>query len=321
MLDIIGIDQPCLDHMVLIDHIPAADTQLMMERQCWQGGGRVPTALVAAARLGAKTGLMGRTGGDRIGHFLYRELEGEGVDVSRLQMQADRRSDYVVALAEQATHGRSFIANPGTFDPYGPEDVSENFVKSARGILLYRFDAADIRAAELAREAGATVACDCDADEYMEDLMANIGLIDVFIASEFAYNMLFPQGGDMEENCRTIWRMGPSTVIFTLGSQGCAGLEEDGSFFRLNAFSVPVVDTTGAGDTFHGAYLYASLCENMGIKASAEFASAVSAIQCMFLGGRSGLPERSMVEDFLTGRTFDRRPLEAREARYSDFPV
>ena len=54
MLDIIGIDQPCLDHMVLLDKIPETDSQTDMENKCWQGGGRVPTALAAAARLGAE---------------------------------------------------------------------------------------------------------------------------------------------------------------------------------------------------------------------------------------------------------------------------
>ena len=321
MLDLIGIDQPCLDHMVLVEHIPQADTQLNMERQCWQGGGRVPTALVAAARLGAKTGLMGRTGGDQIGKYLARELAQEGVDVTHLELQPGRRSDYVVALAEQSTHGRAFMAKPGDYDAYGPESVPEDYVSQAKGILLYRFDRADVRAARLARAAGIPVACDCDRDEYMEDLMKNIGLIDLFIASEFAYEALFPQGGDPAENCRAVQAMGPKVVIFTLGSRGCMGLEEDGSFFTLPAFRIPVTDTTGAGDTFHGAWLYFYLKEGLGIRESARHASAVSAIQCMFLGGRAGLPTRDMVEAFLRGEEFDKESLRRRERRCGDFPV
>lgn len=321
MLDIIGIDQPCLDHVVLLEKIPATDGQLMMERQCWQGGGRAATALAAASRLGARTGLMGRTGADRIAHFLAGELERDGVDVSQLQMQPGSRADYVVVMAEQSTHGRSFIGNPGTFAPYTAADVPEAYVKSASAALLYRFDEADVRAAQLMRAAGGVVACDCDPDEFFDDIMANLALIDVFIASEFAYKAMFPNGGDARENCLSVQAKGPGTVIFTLGAQGCVGLGEDGEFFELPAFPVQVVDTNGAGDTFHGAYLYASLCEGMPPRRAARFASAVSAIQCMFLGGRAGLPTRPMVEAFINGKTPDTAPLKEREALYADFPA
>lgn len=321
MLDIIGIDQPCLDHMVLLDKIPETDSQTDMERKCWQGGGRVPTALTAAARLGARTGLMGRSGADRIGKYLKDELERDGVETKELLLQEGRESDYVVVLAERATGGRSFIGSHGTYDEYLPADISDEYVTNARGILLYRFDSADLYAADLARKAGRLVACDCDADEYFENIMKNIGLIDVFIASEFAYQRLFEGKGDYASNCGKIREMGPQTVIFTLGKKGCVGLREDGDFFEIPAFAVDVADTTGAGDTFHGAYLYASICEKQGIYESARFASAVSAIQCMFLGGRAGLPNRRMVEDFLQGKKVDMMELKKREQRYRQFPV
>lgn len=321
MMDIVGIDQPCLDHMVLLDKIPETDAQTDMINKCWQGGGRVPTALAAAARLGAKTGLLGRSGADRIGKYLKEELRRDGVDVTHLLLQEGRRADYVVALAERSTHGRSFIGSHGTYDEYRPEDVPDSYVIGAKGILLYRFDEADQHAARLAKAAGAVVACDCDADEYFDSIMENIGLIDVFIASEFAYRALFPKGGDGAKNCQKIREMGPQTVIFTLGKKGCIGLREDGSFFELPAFEVEAVDTTGAGDTFHGAYLYASICEKQGIYEAARFASAVSAIQCMFLGGRAGLPDRRMAEDFLQGKTVDMEELKRREQRCEQFPV
>ena len=320
-MDIIGIDQPCLDHLILVDHIPQADTQLNMERQSWQGGGRVPTALAAAARLGAKTGLIGWAGDDRTGRYLKSSLAEEGVDVAHLCLQQGRHTDYVVALAERATHGRAFMARPGDCAPLTPAGVPVQYVSEARAILLYRFDAADVFAAQTARRAGVTVACDCDDDEYFEPLMANIGLIDVFIASEFAYRRLFPDGGDPAAHCREIRQLGPSTVIFTLGSRGCMGLEEDGSFFTLPACKVAVTDTTGAGDTFHGAWLYFHVNEGLGIREAARHASAVSAIQCMHLGGRAGLPTREMAEAFLQNGSFDRTPLLEREARCAELPL
>ena len=264
---------------------------------------------------------MGRSGADRIGKYLKDELHRDGVDVTELLLQEGRESDYVVVLAERSTHGRSFIGSHGTYDEYLPEDIPGEYVADAGGILLYRFNSADLYAARLARKAGVLVACDCDADEYFENIMNNIELIDIFIASEFAYQKLFEGKGDYALNCQKIRKMGPQTVIFTLGKKGCIGLKEDGSFFELPAFAVDVVDTTGAGDTFHGAYLYANICEKQGIYESARFASAVAAIQCMFLGGRAGLPDRRMVEDFLQGKRVDMMELKQREQRCGQFPI
>ena len=102
-----------------------------------------------------------------------------------------------------------------------------------------------VKAAEIAREAGAKVLI--DADHYQPELLEHIGLIDVFIASEFVYEALF-QDQNYEANCAHIRDMGPSVVIFTLGSQGCVGLGPDGFF------SVPVYDD------WNGAFLVYSSC-------------------------------------------------------------
>jgi ribokinase len=61
---------------------------------------------------------------------------------------------------------------------------------------------------------------------------------------------------------------------------------------------VPVVDTTGAGDVFHGAYLF-GLLRGWALPAVAEFASATAALKCMTLGGRKGIPTLDTVMTYL----------------------
>ena len=103
--------------------------------------------------------------------------------------------------------------------------------------------------------------------------------------------------GDLlyEEGCRKLLEAGPSTAIVTLGSRGSVGMTAQDGFFRTESFHVPVRDTTGAGDVFHGAYIV-GLLEGMDAPECARFASAVSAIKCTCFGGRTGIPNRDTVQ-------------------------
>lgn len=93
---------------------------------------------------------------------------------------------------------------------------------------------------------------------------------------------------------------GPSVVLVTLGEQGCRG-QAEGRRFGFPAFPVEVVDTTGAGDVFHGAYIYGMLQQWEPMK-TVEFASAVAAVQCTRLGGRTGIPDLEQALRFLRDR-------------------
>ena len=90
---------------------------------------------------------------------------------------------------------------------------------------------------------------------------------------------------------------GPETVIVTLGDQGGIG-RANGRSFRFNAFAVEVVDTTGAGDVFHRAYIY-GLLRGWSTERVIQFAAAVAAIKCTKLGGRAGIPDLKMTQEFL----------------------
>jgi sugar/nucleoside kinase (ribokinase family) len=83
----------------------------------------------------------------------------------------------------------------------------------------------------------------------------------------------------------------------TAGVEGAYFQTGEGSFHQ-GAFKVDVVDTTGAGDAFHGGYAYAML-RGWPVRQSAEFAAAVAAIKCTKLGGRTGLPTLAQVQEFI----------------------
>jgi sugar/nucleoside kinase (ribokinase family) len=88
---------------------------------------------------------------------------------------------------------------------------------------------------------------------------------------------------------RALRALGPRIVVTTLGARGCAYLDGEDEV-RVPAYEVEVLDTTGAGDAFHGAYLY-GLLRNWSPRERARFANAVAALNCTALGGRAGLPD------------------------------
>lgn len=317
MFDIIGIDSSCVDHIVTLDRMPHKDEEIEINKQSWQGGGKVATALTAASRLGAKTALMGILGDDAFGRFLVRDLARDGVDVSHLLMETGAASDYCISLAERETSTRTFLVEWGTHRQYQPSDLDQEIFQHARCLHLYQMNETGLAAAKLAKSYGMKVCFDADA--YDPSVMENIGLIDYFIGSEFFYQSLF-QDLDPKEGCSSLLKDGPECVIFTFGKNGCTGAWAEG-VFQHPAWSIPAIDTTGAGDTFHGAFLQALLCQNMTVSDAANFASAVSAIKCMFLGGRAGLPTLNMVQEFMRCQQFEDQPLRLREAMYSSLPV
>ena len=96
-MDIIGIDNSVVDHILAIDALPRTDEEITIKQQSWQGGGKVATALVAASRLGASTGLLGVTGNDRLGHFINRDMQDNGVDVSHFLQEEGKTSNYCIS--------------------------------------------------------------------------------------------------------------------------------------------------------------------------------------------------------------------------------
>lgn len=91
--------------------------------------------------------------------------------------------------------------------------------------------------------------------------------------------------------------LGPGIVGITLGDEGCI-LSWENRSLREPAFKMDVVDTTGAGDVFHGAFIY-GLLKNWSLEKTAKFANAVAAMKCRKLGGRAGIPTLREVTEFL----------------------
>ncbi|WP_455618738.1 carbohydrate kinase family protein [Eisenbergiella sp.] len=312
-MDVVGIGTPYYDMVINVSKMPGLDGATGANEAFYQGGGKVATAMAAAARLGRSVGMIAKVGENHRGQFIINDFRYNGVDTSAIIVDAPGTSSpFCLSLSEEEHKTRIFIGKEGTAGELLPEEIDYEYLGRAKYLHLENGRPASAAAALFAREHGIVTVM--DADNYQEGIVKLLPCLDVFIASEFFYRDMF---GDLpyEEGCRKLLEAGPATAIVTLGSRGSVGMTAQDGFFRTESFQVPVKDTTGAGDVFHGAYIV-GLLEGMDAPECARFASAVSAIKCTCFGGRTGIPNRETVRKFLETGEIDRTEAQRRLAYY-----
>ncbi|MDR1971221.1 MAG: PfkB family carbohydrate kinase [Treponema sp.] len=301
MIKAIALCAPVSDYLVHVDRIPKPNAFARILEQSWQFGGNAATAIVTASRQGLPSGIMGVVGDDPNGQAQRVDFQRHGVDVSRLISRRGMSTPYCICISDEETNGRSILGAQNPYFPLAEEELDLDYLSQARYLLLDGNTPASRKAARVILDKGGDVMF--DASSYSETQEEMLPYTSVYITSEFYWKERY-QGRDIFDCCRDMKKRGPHTVIFTLGKEGCAGIGPDGKEFRMPALEVPkVVDTTGCGDTFHGAYIVA-MERGLDAEGCARWASASSAIKCQAIGGRAAQPTAEMVEEFLrTGRS------------------
>jgi len=301
-MDIIGIGRPCIDILTVVEKLPKSNSGSGILDYSRQGGGNVATAMVAAARLGAKTGMIGVTGSCLHGKAIREDFTYNNVDISNI-VTVNGPNDFAIILSDLETKGRSILYKGNNLRRVGIGDLNRDYITSAN--ILHLEDNSEVgkTAATWMKEAGKKVAF--DVAHYSEQMKAFVPYIDYFIASEFYYKGAFGDDPDYEKNCKIIAESGPEVVVFTLGDKGCVGYTKSEGFFVEEGFKVKVFDTLGAGDVYHGAFL-AGLTKGFSVRETARFANAVSAVKICYIGGRAGIPTFEVVDKFMkTGKIDD----------------
>lgn len=264
-----------------------------------RGGGMAATAAVAAARLGAQVQFWGRAGLDDAGRAMREELAGWGVDVRQMRLFEGARSSVSCVIVDAA--GERCIVNfrgEGLPADAGWLPLAE--VAHADAVLADpRWPEGALALFGAARAAGVPSVLDGDVSdaEVFDQLLP---LVDHAVFSEpglaaYAGRALDDQG--LEPALRHALQRGCRVAAVTLGERGVAW--HDGHRLqRLPAFGVPVVDTNGAGDVFHGALAYA-LGLRWPLRDALRFSAAVAALKCTRPGGRAGVPDLAGAMSFL----------------------
>lgn len=284
--DVVGLGYTALDYLGIVPHLPEENRKLELERFTIQGGGPTATAMVALRRLGRTAAYIGKVGGDDFGRRMIAELAGEGVDTSAVIVEQGSSSQFAFIMVDGQTAKRTILWTRGSVSRIDPGEVDCDLVASARALLVDDLEpAAAAVAARAARDEGIPVLI--DAGSLREGVRELLPLCDYIVSSEVFAGQL-AGGDDSGRALDAILSYGPRAAVITRGERGC--IASDGSeTIAVEGFGVAAVDTTGAGDVYHGAFLHAVL-EGWGLRDSCIFANAVAALKCRRLGGRAGIP-------------------------------
>lgn len=299
MYDVIGIGSTVYDTLMLIDEYPNEDTKVEGLDTLVQGGGPSATALVAASKLGVSAAYMGTVGDDPFGSFMMNDLEKYGVSTKFVRRVSDCISFHAVVLLSKESGSRTCIWNRGTVQPPTPSDINEQALLNAKILHLdgHMLDAA-VYAAQLAKENGVKVSY--DAGGLYPEIEKLLPYIDFFIPSE-EFALKLTGAASPEEAAKSIYdTYHPEVVVLTQGVKGGI-MYQNGMLERYQSFPVEAIDTNGAGDTFHGAFI-AGYIKGYSFMQCAVYASAVSAIKCTHFGARQGIPCDAAVHAFLKER-------------------
>lgn len=283
------------DRLYSVDALPAGGGKYQARRYQETGGGPAATAAVAAARLGAQVDFIGRVGDDACGDTLIAELRSYGVDTRYCRRCPDARTSQSAILVD-AQGERIIINYPSPDLPAGAGWLDEIDFSAYDMVLAdVRWHEGTLRALTLAARAGVPTLL--DADVTPQDITPLVALTNHAVFS--APGLRKMTGDDNAEVALTkAAALTAGSVYVTHGDKGSLWIDNE-RLCHLPAFSVNVVDTTGAGDVFHGAMAVA-LAQGCAREAAVRFASAVAAMKCTRPGGRAGIPDREQTASFLS---------------------
>lgn len=292
--DFVGLGFCSNDYLAILPEIPL-DNKVQMLEHLVQGGGPAATSTVAAARLGVSAAFIGTVGDDEPGKKIISDFEAEGVSTENMLIRRGAASAIAYCWIEGPTGKRSVAWTRGSLEELQAEEVDLELIRHAK---ILHIDGHNPKGALAAvKEAKKhNIIVNFDAGTLRDGVPELLPYTTILIASE-KFAGQYSGEEDLEKALLKLGEIHAPVTGLTMGEKGSLFLDK-GEILHIPAFPISAVDTTGAGDVFHAAFGVRYM-ETGDLRESARFASAVSAIKCLKLGGRAGIPTREVVNEFL----------------------
>jgi sugar/nucleoside kinase (ribokinase family) len=285
-----------MDTVMSVREFPALGGKERVVAASMQAGGQTATALVTCRRLGLKVRYIGKVGDDPGGKLQLASLRREGLDLAHTKMVRGAPNQYGYIIVDQATGERTVFWDRDSRLAVQPKELKPAAVTSAR---LLHLDGCDLEAAlvaaQWARRARLPVVADLDT--VYKDVEKLFPCVDYLVASAH----FLPTVTGRADPFKVLEYMAREYRVrmpgMTLGRDG-ALVYYSGRFFYSPGFVVETVDTTGAGDVFHGAFDYA-LLQGWEMERALDFSNAMAALNCTALGARGGIRSRAEAEHLM----------------------
>ncbi len=291
--DVVGVGLNATDTLIVVPRFPSYAGKEPFQEEMISVGGQVASAVVACQKLGLKAKYVGTVGDDFRGRIQLESLEEAGVDTTHVQVREGCANQSAYIVIDRSTGERTVFWRRDECLRLDPESITPEQIVGSRLLHIDGHDTPAVeRAARIAREHGIPVTVDVDTIYHGFDRV--LPYVDYLIASTN-----FPEQWTNERDpfkaLELIQReYGMRVAAMTLGAHGCLALEE-GRFHYSPAFVVNTIDTTGAGDVFHGGFCFGVLA-GWPIGRILDFSNAMAALNCKALGARGGIRTRDEAE-------------------------
>jgi sulfofructose kinase len=293
-IDVVGVGINATDTIIRLPYFPAHDSKVEIIAADVKAGGQVASAMVACQRWGLRARYVGKIGDDAAGEFQFEEMAREGVEAQWITAKGCMSQSAYILVDEQ-TGERTVLWKRDPNIALQPVDLRREWISGARALLVDGHDtAAAAQAARWAKEEKIPVVGDFD-NRYpgVEGLLEYVSFA---VASKDFCERLTGEKDLLKSLSRIFSEFKCSLTAATLGRLGV--LAWDGSRFILcPGYVVKAVDTTGAGDIFHGAFVY-GLVRGWGIEEILEFGCAAAAMNCLAAGARGGISTLEEIDKF-----------------------
>jgi sulfofructose kinase len=295
--DVVGIGANSVDYVYRLPAYPepnGPNAKMRISNHSISCGGQMATALSTCAALGLRAKYIGATGTDDNGRRIRDELARREIDSTDVVIR-DVANQFAIILVDEHSGERIVMWDRDERLALRTRELPEDLLIATRVLHVDDVDqAAAIAAARIGRQAGVHVTSDIDRiTDRTEDLVA---AVTIPIFAEHVTPTLTGEA-DPERALRKIRRHHDGWLCVTLGSRGAVLLDGD-RLHHVPAFRVDAVDTTGAGDVFRGAFIYAMLRGHEPPDVL-RYANAAAGLSCTKLGAMNGVPSADDVQRVL----------------------
>lgn len=292
MIDVLCIGHSAYDVTLPLEGFPLENSKYGIKSKIEGGGGPAGNAAYLLSKWGVPTAYIGLLGNDIYGEKILKEFQSVGTDMSMAEIAEDYPTPYSTILVNVENASRTIINSK---KPYPQLDISEDKLKQINPKVIL-FDGHELKASIKALDLFPQAKTILDAGSVREGTLALAKKVDYLIVSE-NFALTYCEMDSMEnekdykesiDKLKTLNKEG--IIVVTLGERGLIYEEED-IVKTLDAYDVEAIDTTGAGDIFHGAFAY-GLVKGYSLIDNLKLSSKTSAISVQTLGGRQSIPDK-----------------------------
>ena len=303
LYDVLGAGIAAVDDLIYVSEYPPVDCKIPVHGSTRHGGGPACTAIAAVGSLGGRTAYAARFGEDELSKYIASALKRHGVDISHILRDPAGGPYHSIIVVDGAGH-RNVFYDPALYKVVTADDLPEALIRSATLVLLDHITEPSLTAlAEKVHRLGVPVLGDIEGRS--ESAMKLAALTDYLIVPK-AWAAWASGAPDPREACALLAGAERLATVVTGGAGGCYfSTRTEPAVRHFPAFKVEAFDTTGCGDTFHGAFALA-VARNLAVEEAIAFASAAAALKAMAAGGKrrgwDALPTLDAVLMFLSSQ-------------------